>query len=239
MSDNLEPQLEPQWSLIANVRQWTRRGPGGQDIQSGTKHFSPGTKVYCCAPSWDQALAIRASVVGRHRGGRKLVQMVIDAKHLTNWRAKLIYDPRILSLPYPRWRSPVWGSDEQAQQNVERWAEWLRTYYEADEELYGLTGQEPRLGGDNEVSVPTLGGANLLGYLSRLLQDDPNPKVRAKAVGMLGKIGTPEIVPLLIGTMQADDTVYIRHECSRILLKLGTPDALAAVEAWRHEYESQ
>jgi hypothetical protein len=239
MSDETSQPLEPQWCLIANVREWTRRGIGGQDIQSGTKHFSPGTKVYCCPPQWDQSLALRANVLGRHRGSSKLVHMVIAAKHLTDWRSKLIYDPRILLSPYEGWRSPLWGSDEQAHLNVERWVEWLRDYYETEEQLSNLSGREPALGVEEQAPTPTLGGANLLNYLTRLLQDDPNPKIRVKAVGMLGKLDTVDAVPVLIASMQADDTHYIQHECSRVLRKLGTPDALAAVEAWLREHSPE
>jgi hypothetical protein len=163
------------------------------------------------------------------------VHMVIAAKHLTNWRARLIYDPRILLSPYGGWRNPLWGSDEQARLNVERWAEWLRSTYETEEQLSNLSGRDPAIGGEEQTPAPTLGGANLLSYLTRLLQDDPNPKIRAKAVGMLEKLDTTDVVPVLIAAMQADDTHYIQHECSRVLRKLGTPDALAVVEAWLRE----
>lgn len=165
--------------------------------------------------------------------------MFIGAKHLTNWRAKLIYDPRVLALQDMGWRTPLWGSDEQAHQRIEQWIEWLRAVYEEDEPLYDISGMEPALGGADHGVEPTLAGSSLQNYLSRLLQDDPNPKIRAKAIGMLGKIGDVEAVPLLIAVMQSDDTQYIRHECSRVLRKLGTPEALAAVEVWLQEGNRQ
>jgi hypothetical protein len=239
MSDESSQAPEPQWCLVANVREWTRRGVGGQEIQSGTKHFSPGTKVYCCPPGWDQSLVLRANVLGRHRGGSKLVHMVIAAKHLTNWRPKLTYDPRILLSPYESWRSPLWGSDEQARVNVERWAEWLRNYYEDDAHLYDVNGREPWLGGEDQTVLPALSGTSLLHYLVRLVQDDPDPKLRVKAVGMLGKIGDVQAVPDLVTAMQSDDTPYVQHECSRVLRQLATPEALAAVEAWLQSNEAR
>lgn len=51
ISNGQSPALEPQWCLVANVREWTRRGVGGQDIERGTKHFSGEQKYTAVCPN--------------------------------------------------------------------------------------------------------------------------------------------------------------------------------------------
>jgi len=82
---------EPKWMVIANVKRETTHGTGRADVESGLKHFSPGTKVYVTRTMHD-----RAHVLGRHRGGSRLVSMVVELRHLENFRAKLVYDPGVL-----------------------------------------------------------------------------------------------------------------------------------------------
>jgi HSP90 family molecular chaperone len=53
------------WCLIGNIIQERSYGEKEDEIRAGTKHFSPGTKVYCLPAQWgdgyDQIL-----VIGRH-----------------------------------------------------------------------------------------------------------------------------------------------------------------------------
>jgi hypothetical protein len=99
-----------EWCLVANV---VSEQPFGEnhEIQYGTKHFSPNTKVYCSAPTWGDGYE-KIVVAGRHRGSPRLVQMVIHEKRLTNWRAQYVYLPNrrgLFSMMRP------WQSKEQVE----------------------------------------------------------------------------------------------------------------------------
>src|SRR5690349_14976566 len=84
------------WCLIANVAPEEWHGtPEEGGLQRGTKHFSPNTKVYCYVPGRGYGLE-RNKVLGRHRGSSRLVTMIIADKFLTNWRAKVVYDPYVI-----------------------------------------------------------------------------------------------------------------------------------------------
>ena len=88
---------EPVWCVIANVRETTPYGPGSQDELRGHRHFTPGTKVYVLPPSWDPALR-QFKVLGLHRGSRRMICLVINAKYLTNWRVKPTYKRSVIAM---------------------------------------------------------------------------------------------------------------------------------------------
>jgi hypothetical protein len=94
--------MDPIWCVIANVAEAVHVGPGGGSVRSGTRHFSPGTKVYCFPPLWGDGYE-HIKVLGHHRGSRGLVEMVMRSRHLTNWRAKLVYAPFVVSAMSPHW----------------------------------------------------------------------------------------------------------------------------------------
>ncbi len=96
-----------EWCLVANVI----TQPFGEkyQIQKGTKHFSPNTKVYCSAPHWGDGYE-KIVVAGRHRGSSKLVLMVVPTKRLTNWRAQCVYLPKNIR---GGWRIKSWHSKEE------------------------------------------------------------------------------------------------------------------------------
>lgn len=96
------PNTATLWCVVANVADETHVGPAGAIVRRGTKHFSPGTKVYCFPPLWGDGYE-RVRVLGRHRGARGLVEMIVPFRHLTNWRAKLVYDPFVVSVMKGHW----------------------------------------------------------------------------------------------------------------------------------------
>src|SRR5713226_10277963 len=89
--------LLSQWCLIGNIVEERPYGEGGTEIKRGTKHFSPGTKVYCLPVKWGDGYE-KITVIGRHRGSPQLVRLVIRADWITNWRAKVVYDPVVLRM---------------------------------------------------------------------------------------------------------------------------------------------
>lgn len=97
-SESSEDQI---WCVVANV---VAEHPVGEnkEIRSGTKHFSAGTKVYCFPPLWGDGYE-DIKVIGRHRGSRKLVEMVMPSKWLTNWRVKMVFSPFVLGRMKGHW----------------------------------------------------------------------------------------------------------------------------------------
>jgi hypothetical protein len=83
-----------QWCLIGNIVEARLFGEGGKEFKSGTKHFPPGTKVYCFPALWGDGYE-KVMVIGRHRGSHTFVTMIINSEWVTNWRAKVVYNPEV------------------------------------------------------------------------------------------------------------------------------------------------
>lgn len=86
---------DSQWCLVGNIVQERLWGEGGKETRRGTQHFSPGSKVYCLPAQWGDGYQ-RVKVIGHHRGSRKFVTMIIPSKHITNWRAQVVYSPEVI-----------------------------------------------------------------------------------------------------------------------------------------------
>lgn len=67
----------------------------GEDkiLHYGTKHFSPGTKVYII--DWYLGTCERVMVVGLHKRTKKLIAIVISVDRIENVRVQKIYQPKI------------------------------------------------------------------------------------------------------------------------------------------------
>lgn len=102
---------EPVWCVVANI---VENIPFGAEhrIRKGTKHFSPGTKIYCYPPLWD--IWNNVQVIGRHRGSRQFATMVINLNWLENCRVKLVYEPHIL-----RAFSDYWDGTKESKKRAE------------------------------------------------------------------------------------------------------------------------
>jgi hypothetical protein len=89
------------WCVVANV---VAEHPVGEnkEIRRGTKHFSPGTKVYCYPPLWGDGYE-KIKVIGHHRHSRQLVEMVTRSTWLTNWRVKMVYSPFVIERMKGHW----------------------------------------------------------------------------------------------------------------------------------------
>jgi hypothetical protein len=127
MSDS-DQQLESQWCLVGNIVEHRPHGEGGTEMRPGTKHFSGGTKVYCLPAQWGDGYD-QIIVVGRHRGSKHFKTMIISSAWVTNFRAKVVYNPEVL-------RRLNVATDEQGRRNwqsqeeVEMYVESIRTHRE-------------------------------------------------------------------------------------------------------------
>lgn len=116
------------WCVVANVAREVPFGPGGVEIRRGTKHFSPGAKVWVLPAQWGDG-GDQVFVVARHRGSRRYVRMVVPSRRLTGFRVQGVYSPAVLrelTRPWqPRGDRPVglWKTKEQAERAVAWWSE--------------------------------------------------------------------------------------------------------------------
>lgn len=122
------------WCLVANV---VDEHEVGQDhhIEHGTKIFSPGTKVYVSS-WWDNSTKDDGGVlwvIGKARKQWRLVAAYIARDRLTNFRAKKVFDPKVLrrmaqderqNHPRPAQFTRWWGKGEEARRRVEEQASY-------------------------------------------------------------------------------------------------------------------
>jgi hypothetical protein len=121
------PDAEPSsndstWCLVGNIVAEHEYGEP-KEILHGSKHFTAGTKVYCLPAQWGDGFE-SAIVVGICRKSRRWITVVIPTKLITNWRAKVVYSPTVLS----RLRNGFDGFSHQwsSREDVEHWADMLR-----------------------------------------------------------------------------------------------------------------
>ncbi|MFI9364613.1 hypothetical protein ACIG5E_26710 [Kitasatospora sp. NPDC053057] len=125
MTETEEKTSQPiEWCVIANVARLTTHGPGGEEVQSGLKHFPPGAKLRVLPPRY-QDEDDRLQVIGIHRGGRRRqISMVLFRRHLENFRVKAVYSPAVQKVReeggYWNW-GRVWCCPEMAQPWADRW----------------------------------------------------------------------------------------------------------------------
>ena len=156
-NDNANPG--PIWCAVAKVRELVRFGDGGQETLKGTKHFNAGAKVYCFPRflDWsedmgeyeyqlvllgavDRALE-RVQVIGHYRG-KRYIRLSMPSYRLTEWRADLVYSPKVIEL-FHKYPACKWDGTEESHLKVERFVEYMRR---RDEELRGRkTNRQPLL----------------------------------------------------------------------------------------------
>ena len=94
MTHKKETEIEPIWTVVANIVHEREFGPEGKEIKYGTKAFRPKTKVYII--DWHPGMCESIIVVGLARKPRKFVTMTIRADWVENLRVKLAYNPAVI-----------------------------------------------------------------------------------------------------------------------------------------------
>ncbi|NJC74164.1 hypothetical protein HC031_31285 [Planosporangium thailandense] len=106
-------EVRPVWSIVANVVDERPYGPGGAERRRGLKLFRPGAKVYV-VDGFDGMGYETVTVVGQVRKSSRFSTVHVPAKHLTNWRVRLVYSPAALrQIAEIRWggRGGFWLRD--------------------------------------------------------------------------------------------------------------------------------
>jgi hypothetical protein len=87
---------DPVWTVIANMRGELRGGADPNRLYTGTRLFSPGTRLYLGEVYW--GMVDSAHVVGRAKDTKKLVNCVVKLALLEKARPKLVYSPSTIHL---------------------------------------------------------------------------------------------------------------------------------------------
>jgi hypothetical protein len=116
------PAEPSDWCLVGNVVDEHAFGES-KELRRGSKHFRPGTKVYCLPPQWGDGYE-KVVAVGIARRPRRWITVVMPAALITNWRAKVVYKGEVMR----RLREGFEGRNRQwkSREEVESWAELLR-----------------------------------------------------------------------------------------------------------------
>jgi hypothetical protein len=113
------------WCLVGNVVDEHEYGEDHR-IVHGTKHFSPGTKVYVLPQQWD--LGEMTPVVGRHRKSGKLICIVMRMDWIGNFRVQKVYSPNVIrhmrNGSHDGCCFRQWGDTEEYRREAEGAASW-------------------------------------------------------------------------------------------------------------------
>ena len=116
----LDDQSKFIWCLIGNIVDDHFTGTD-KEINYGTKHFSPNTKVYCFPTLWGDGFE-NIKVIGRHRKTSRNVCMVMPSKLITNWRVQKVYRPYILNVMQSQ---HGWTNSEKDKETILEMLKWL------------------------------------------------------------------------------------------------------------------
>lgn len=117
------PSAKGIWCVVANVANEHPSGPGGVEVERGTKHFRPRTLVYCPTVLWGDGYE-KTRVVGRHRGSNRYGTMVVRAAWLTNWRVKLVFSPHVMAEFHKM--GATWDGFRHSKREAEKIVAWMR-----------------------------------------------------------------------------------------------------------------
>jgi hypothetical protein len=104
--------LEFVWSLVGNIVEKHEYGEN-REIRKGSKHFSPGAKVYCI-PEFGGMGHENITVIGIPRRSRRHIKVTISSSLIENWRIKKVYHPHVVKLldEHSKWSDSEWSRKE-------------------------------------------------------------------------------------------------------------------------------
>jgi hypothetical protein len=90
--------IEWLYCLVGNIINNHEYGEN-KEIRHGTKHFSPGTKVYCYPGKWGDGYEY-IYVMGKPRNKFKLIKVIMKSEYITNFRLKKVYNRKVIREMY-------------------------------------------------------------------------------------------------------------------------------------------
>ena len=111
------------WSLIGNIVDKHEYGED-KEIRRGSKHFSPGAKVYCI-PEFGGMAHENITVIGIPRRSRKHIKVILPTRLIENWRVKKVYHLHVLKLLDEHWQ---WSDTDFSRREALKFAEGFTKY---------------------------------------------------------------------------------------------------------------
>lgn len=108
------------YCLVGNIVE-ERLDKTSNKVVTGTRHFSPKTKVYCYPPLWGDGYE-KIKVIGRYRKSARLVTMIISSERVTNWRLKTVYNPLVIR---EMTNNFGWTDKESDKKQINEMVQWL------------------------------------------------------------------------------------------------------------------
>lgn len=105
--------LEFVWALTGNIVKEHEYGEE-KEIRKGSKHFSPGAKVYCI-PEFGGKGHDRITAIGIPRKKRRHIKVILPTRLIENWRIKKVYHPRVVKILDKNW---WWGDSEGSKKDI-------------------------------------------------------------------------------------------------------------------------
>lgn len=124
MPHHNEGELKPVWTAVGNIVKQRPYGHDGQHIRNGTKHFSPGTKVYII--DWYPGLCENIMVVGPARESRRFIKVVVRVDWVENFRVQQCYKPSALKKFYDHYAKCHLWTEERALDMCETLPFWQK-----------------------------------------------------------------------------------------------------------------
>ena len=108
------------WCLVGNVigsHTWGEK----KEIKHGTKHFSPGAKLYCFPTLWGDGYE-DIKVIGKRRKSKKMICVIMPSKYIINWRLDKVYKPYIIKKMY---ELDGWTDSDEDKNTIMEMVVWL------------------------------------------------------------------------------------------------------------------
>lgn len=112
------------WCIVGNI---IGEHPVGEnkEIKRGTKHFSPGTKVYCFPPRWGDGYT-KIYVIGRPRKSSRFIKVIIKSDLVINWRIQKVFSHHIIQEMI---KNKGWNDTEDSKKRIETLLKSILDYY--------------------------------------------------------------------------------------------------------------
>lgn len=112
------------WALVGNIKEEHKFGEN-HEIRKGTKHFSPGTKVYLSCCHWGDGYE-NINVIGKPRHSRKYIAIIMRREYIDNFRMQKIYKPSVLTrMKIDKGWGGFWNNSEESRLEIIRYLSFL------------------------------------------------------------------------------------------------------------------
>ena len=102
------------------------------EVKRGTKLFAPNTKVYIL-PEYPGTAHENVPVIAKPRNTRRLIKIVIPAKRIMNYRAKIVYKPLVIGYIRENWFYEYWKNKGVSKREVEKFVDYMNSQTELAE----------------------------------------------------------------------------------------------------------